>query len=155
VAPIDPLRLGFGLWPRPAGTAGKRARPGQPGAELQEPADTAAEAAAAAVHLPAHILPLAAAVDSASEELQRDSTGPVLERYRQAVRRFLDAATRDAFRIATETTPGLSQRIFTAVARVDVLLADLADSVLGRQRDSSRVRELAGQIKGALIDLYR
>jgi uncharacterized protein YaaR (DUF327 family) len=36
-----------------------------------------------------------------------------------------------------------------------MLLADLTDAVLGRQRDVVKVRALIEQIKGLLVDLYR
>ena len=50
---------------------------------------------------------------------------------------------------------GLASRVFATVTRSDLLLADLTDAVLGRQRDVVKIRTLIDQIKGLLIDLYR
>jgi hypothetical protein len=148
VAKIDPLRLSlgqfFGL--RPA--AGRKRRSvGGTGAEADEAGDGGG--------LPAHILPLADEVAATGSELAGDPTGGALERYRRAVGRFLDAATQDSMRVSSETTPGLASRVFATVTRSDLLLADLADAVLGRQKDVVKVRALIDQIKGLLIDLYR
>jgi uncharacterized protein YaaR (DUF327 family) len=152
VAPIDPLRFGLlGSAARPAPGRRKAERRGagagvEPGSDSDQPA---------APRLPAHILPLADEVEQAGAELGRDATGATLERYRKAVRRFLDAALRDSQRVTAETTLGLAQRVFASITRSDVLLADLADAVLGRQRDAQQVHRLIGQLKGLLIDLYR
>lgn len=146
---IDPVRLGLGqlFGQRPA--TAKRGRPGQP-ASLD-----ADEGQDAVPGLPSHILPLADEISACGAELAGDPTGGALDRYRKAVGKFLDAATHDSMRITSESTLGLASRVFATVTRSDMLLADLTDAVLGRQRDVVKIRTLIEQIKGMLIDLYR
>jgi uncharacterized protein YaaR (DUF327 family) len=157
MAPVDPLRLGLGLFTGPGrSSARRRGKPGQPAADGPgAPAGGSADGETAGARLPSHILPLADEVEQAGSELARDPAGPLLERYRRAVRRFLDATTHEALRVKTEKTLGLAQRVFATVTRTDLLLADLADAVLGRQRDLGRIRALVDQLKGILLDLYR
>jgi uncharacterized protein YaaR (DUF327 family) len=147
VAKIDPLRLGLGqlFSPRPAG---RRGRPGQP-------ATSDADSSPVEAGLPTHILPLADEINASGAELAGDPTGGALERYRRAVGRFLDAATTDSMQVTSESTLGLASRVFATVTRSNLLLGELADAVLGRQRDVVKVRTLIDQIKGLLIDLYR
>jgi len=97
---------------------------------------------------------LVKAIDTAGSALRRDPNGGMLERYRQAVKEFMDAALADAMQVNTESL-GLRQRIFSTITKVDVALADLTDAVLGRQHDVLTVGTLIEQIKGLIVDLYR
>lgn len=98
---------------------------------------------------------LVEAIDSAGAELSRDPTGAVLERYRKALREFLDLALAEGMQLSTESSFGLRSRVFSTITKVDGKLAELADAVLGRQQDVLRVREIVEQIKGLVVDLYR
>lgn len=98
---------------------------------------------------------LVEAIDAAGAELSRDPTGGVLERYRKAVRDFLDLALAEGMQLSTESSFGLRSRVFSTITKVDGKLAELADAVLGRQQDVLRVREIVEQIKGLVVDLYR
>ena len=105
--------------------------------------------------IPAHILPLVEAIDKSGDELINDPTGSALEHYRHAVRKFLDAAVQDSMRVNSEASLGLSRKVFSTIARVDIALADLADSVLRNQQDRLKVKEIISQVKGLVVDLYR
>ena len=104
--------------------------------------------------IPDHILPLVAKIEESGQELVRDPTGNSLEQYRQAVRLFLDVALADSMKVSSEASLGLSRKVFSTITRVDVALADLADAVLGRQKDIIKIEEVINQIKGLVIDLY-
>jgi uncharacterized protein YaaR (DUF327 family) len=97
---------------------------------------------------------LVQAIDNAGAALKRDPGGSMLERYREAVREFMDAALADAMQVSTENL-GLRQRIFSTITKVDIALADLADAVLGRQHDVLTIGSQIEQIKGLIVDLYK
>ena len=105
--------------------------------------------------IPVNVLPLVDEIEINSEKLLNDPTGSHLDRYKDAVRRFLDAAVHDSMRVTSEATHGLTQKVFSTIARIDIALADLADVVLGRQQDVLKVRAIVDQVKGMIVDLYR
>ena len=138
---IDPLNRGMGALPGVRRKArGKKAGP--------EPERNDAG-------VPVSVLPLVDEIATTSEGLLNDPTGSHLDLYKDAVRRFLDAAVSDSMRINSEATHGLTQKIFSTIARIDVALADLVDAVLGRQQNVLKAREIVDQIKGMIVDLYR
>jgi uncharacterized protein YaaR (DUF327 family) len=141
VTKVDPTRRGVraeALRTRAKGRSGK----------LEEPPERIGG-------IPANVLPLVAQIDESGGELRRDPTGRALERYKGAVRRFMDAALADSMRLSSESSLGLTRRVFSTIARVDIALAELADAVLGRQLDVVRTGALVDQIKGLIVDLYR
>jgi uncharacterized protein YaaR (DUF327 family) len=105
--------------------------------------------------LSAAISTLVEEVDESGHELASDPTGSHLERYKRAVRGLLDAAVNETMQVSSERSLGLSRKVFSTITRVDLALADMADAVLGRQQDLSKIRTLVEQIKGLLVDLYR
>lgn len=143
---VDPLKGRSSALP---GTRRKRAEPaGEAGA-----AAGALQQEAGAV--PAHLAPLVEEIGEAGAALQQDPTGAHLDRYKLAVREFLDAVVHESMQVSSEATMGLNRKVFSTIARIDVALADLADAVLGRQQDVLKTREIVDQIKGLIIDLYR
>ncbi len=104
--------------------------------------------------IPDHILPLVNAIEDSGQELVRDPTGNSLTLYRNSVKLFLDAALADSIKVSSEASLGLSRKVFSTIARVDIALADLADAVLGRQKDLLKIEEIVNQVKGLVIDLY-
>ena len=104
--------------------------------------------------IPDHILPLVNAIEESGQELMRDPTGNSLEEYRKSVKLFLDAALTDSMKVSSEASLGLSRKVFSTIARVDIAMADLADAVLGRQKDLLKIEEIVNQVKGLVIDLY-
>lgn len=136
---IDPLgRMG----------AARRVQSGRRG-------ESAAKRSAGSHSPPADAAKLVEAIDSAGAELSRNPSGTVLERYRKAVREFLDLALAEGIQLSTESSFGLRSRVFSTITKVDGRLSELADAVLGRQQDVLRVREIVEQIKGLIVDLYR
>ena len=144
MAKVDPARRGAMA---PLNVRSRAVRPAAPAPQSQ-PEQAPAK-------IPPHIAALVAEIDECGVSLRDDPTGTALERYKQALRRFFDAAVADATRISSEMTLGLSRKVFSTIARVDLALADLADAVLGRQQDMLKLGALVDQIKGLVIDLYR
>ena len=143
---VDPLKGRTGALP---GARRKRAQPAGEG-----------EAAAGALQqeaggVPARLAPQVEEIAEAGAALQQDPTGAHLDRYKQAVRQFLDEVVRDSMQVSSEATVGFSRKVFSTIARIDVALADLADAVLGRQQDVLKAGAIVDQIKGLIIDLYR
>jgi uncharacterized protein YaaR (DUF327 family) len=143
VVKVDPLRGGARALPgaKRKGVRGK----GEPPAEPQRNAEG----------IPAHVMPMVEEVVAAGLALTNDPTGEHLDRYRLAVREFLDTALQDSMRVESEASPGLRQKVFSTVTRVDIALADLADALLGKQQDILRLKSIIDQIKGLVIDLYQ
>lgn len=141
---IDPLTHGFGALPgmrRLSPRKGRRA--------VSENGDHAEG------NIPDDIMPLVERIATSGKALQNDPTGTHLDVYRSAVRQFLDAAVAQSMQVNSECTFGLSQKIFSTIARIDVALADLADMVLGNQQDVLKIKGIVDQIKGLVVDLYR
>lgn len=105
--------------------------------------------------VPPDLLPLVAQINDCGEELKRDPTGSALARYKTAVQLFLDAAVADSMRLKSESSLGLSQKLFSTIARINVAFTDLADAVLGRQQDVVKAAQIVDQVKGLIVDLYR
>lgn len=118
-------------------------------------AKAAASSARRAEGVPQDLLPLVAQIDESGEELKRDPTGSALTRYKTAVHQFLDAAVADSMRVTSESSLGLSQKLFSTIARVNMELTDLADAVLGRQPNVVKTAQIVDQVKGLVVDLYR
>ena len=140
---IDPLRAGWGIFP--SLKRGKR----KDGAVDEDAGGTGADG------FPAGMAALAEEIGNTGKILSEDPTGGHLELYRKSVKRFLDTAVTDSMRVDTEANQGLSRKVFSTITRVDMALGEMADAVLGRQRDMVKVEALLDQIKGMLIDLYR
>lgn len=104
--------------------------------------------------IPDHILALITDIEESGQELKRDPTGNSLEQYRKAVTLFLDAALADSMKVSSEASLGLSRKVFSTIARVDIALADLTDAVLGRQKDLLKIEAIVNQVKGLVVDLY-
>jgi uncharacterized protein YaaR (DUF327 family) len=104
--------------------------------------------------MPRDLNPLVAEIDAAGDELKRDPTGRGLERYRDAVQLFLNAAVADSMGVSSEASLGLANKVFSTVTRVNIALADLTDAVIGRQPDLLKTAELVEQVKGLIVDLY-
>jgi uncharacterized protein YaaR (DUF327 family) len=105
--------------------------------------------------IPAHVIPLVEEIDQASSQLIKDPTSTALMHYKEVVRNFLDMALADSMRVSSEASAGLSHRVFSTIARIDVQLAELADAVLGRQQDVLKIKSIVDQVKGLVVDLYR
>ena len=139
---IDPLLTGMGALPGlPVDKKGKR----KPRLSLEE----------AHAKLTAAVSVLIAEVDQSGHELSVDPTGKHLERYKRAVRGLLDAAVSETMQLSSESSMGLNRKVFSTITRVDLALAEMADAVLGRQKDVGKIQTLVEQIKGLLVDLYR
>jgi len=147
VVKVDPLR------------GGARALPGAKRKGVRGKGESSAESQRNAEGIPAHVMPMVEEVVAAGLALTNDPMGEHLgehlDRYRLAVREFLDAALQDSMRVESEASPGLRQKVFSTVTRVDIALADLADAVLGKQQDILRLKSIIDQIKGLVIDLYQ
>jgi len=144
VTKIDPLGKGMGALP-----GVKRAK--RKGAAGDEPEPSAGGGGG----IPADVMPLVEEIARTGEALAGDSTGEHLEEYKYAVRRFLDQAVNGSMRVSSEASLGLSQKVFSTIARIDLALADLADAVLGRQQDLIKTNTIIDQIKGLVVDLYK
>lgn len=137
---VDPLKAGA------AGPARQRAKRSARGIASQRGRSEG---------VPPNLLPLVDEIDRSGAELKRDPTGGVLERYKRAVTLFMDAAVADSLRVSSESSLGLSQKVFSTIARINVALAELVDAVLGRQLDFLKTSALVEQVKGLIVDLYR
>jgi len=115
----------------------------------------AVEQPAAPSGIPAHVPPLIDEITSAGGDLVRDPTGKGLLRYRLAVQQLLDTAVHGSMRVASEQSLGVTRKVFSTIARVNVALSELAEAVLGRQKDVCRAAHLVDLIKGLVVDLYR
>ncbi|MBN2081421.1 DUF327 family protein [bacterium] len=139
---IDPLGQGMG------------ALPGVKRAKRKNAAGTEPEPEYSGGGIPTDVLPLVEEIAKTGTALASDPTGEHLEQYKYAVRRFLDQAVNTSMKVNSEATLGLSQKVFSTIARIDLALADLADAVLGRQQDLLKTATLIDQIKGLVVDLY-
>lgn len=99
--------------------------------------------------------PLIERIDAAADELKLNPGGASLDAYKTAVRELLDLAIAESMQVNNEASLGLSQKVFSTIACVDVALAELVDVVLGRQRGMLKAAAIVEQIKGLLVDLYR
>jgi uncharacterized protein YaaR (DUF327 family) len=156
--PIDPLRLG------PLASSERHLRRRTQGQPTEQSASATlpfplTDAGTADDDIQPRLSPelatLVEKLDAAAAALEAELTGARLDDYRRAVGRFLDASLKQSDRMSRETSLGLSQRVFACITRTNILISDLTDAVLGRQRDNAQVRRLILQIKGLLIDLYR
>jgi uncharacterized protein YaaR (DUF327 family) len=137
---IDPLRPGV--------------RAASRSAQARKGGTAPAKQGTRAAGIPRDLSPLVEEIDAAGEELKRDHTGRSFTRYRDAVQRFLDAAVADSMGISSEASLGLANKVFSTVTRVNIVLADLTDAVIGRQPDLLKTMQLVEQVKGLIVDLY-
>jgi uncharacterized protein YaaR (DUF327 family) len=136
----------------PLGGAAKGATGAKKAAAGRKADDATAKGAGG---VPANILPLIKEIEDTGEELMRDPTGHALERYRRSVQRLLDTAVAESVRVNSESSLGLSQKVFSTVTKINMALAELTDAVLGRQQDLLKARAIIDQIKGLVVDCYR
>lgn len=96
---------------------------------------------------------LIAEVDQAGRELiaHRDETH--LKAYRSAVKQFLLAAVRRAYRLKVVEGRGPHPKLYVHIERIESRLADLAREVLATQKTQLKILAQIEEIRGLLFDL--
>lgn len=153
---IEGTKSGFGDSPSKDRVGDKKRGPaelgpaaGRPGPFLEELQAALEEESLDAVDFDA----LVVAVDGAGKELLAHQDADHLKRYKDAVKKFLLAAVRKAFRVQVVEGRGAQPKLYVMVERIELKLDDLTRAVLTSNKAPLRLLAQIEELRGLLLDL--
>lgn len=96
---------------------------------------------------------LMAAVEEEGKNLVARPDDKNLKAYREAVKRFLMASVRKAYRIKLVEGRGPNPKLYVSIERIENKLEDLARTVLSKQKQPLRILASVEELRGLLLDL--
>jgi uncharacterized protein YaaR (DUF327 family) len=92
-------------------------------------------------------------VDTSGKELMAKQDEKNLKKYKDAVKRFLTAAVRKAYRIKVVEGRGPNPKLYVHIEKIESKLDDLTREVLASQKNPLRLLSSIEELRGLLLDL--
>ena len=92
-------------------------------------------------------------VDTSGRELMAKQDEENLKKYKNAVKRFLTAAVKKAYRVKVVEGRGPNPKLYVHIEKIEAKLADLTREVLASQKNPLRLLSSIEELRGLLLDL--